>query len=469
MKHAEIRTATPGTSVLVSYRAGTLSPWKAYAEIIDNSFDADATRVVIQSITKDDVVIVEDDGVGCSDPDCMVKLGGTWRQVSGKSTLGRYGIGLKEGSVWLCRWMKICSAFAKGSWTAKVDWDRMIKSDRWEYDVQKDEPRDSTGVRIEFHGVYAGNRPDTAATSRQIAHVFRPALLDGRQIIINGSPLAVPPLLARKDVRTIKGEFEGKSYIAEAGIKDEEKGGYGWTIAYGHRVLVSNYVASGFGDHSPARFYGYVTLEDGETPESKWSLNRFKDGFGQIDDFLHSLLPKIEDLLVKAQSEGIDMQVSEVFGDVSLDISSALQDMVKEKRPGNHETKGTAKGKKSGKKRIRAAVSDPEEEGSVIKRVSGCQSAKIYLDGQRDGLLGSVDKQGGTIAVHLNPDHPEVVVCKTDKSATKKLACSLIAAYLATGLDPQIQFVGFANGDAWHTFVRVYSKLMNGGVKPNES
>jgi K+-sensing histidine kinase KdpD len=100
--------APPSTAILTATRSDSnMYLWKALAEIIDNAFDHRATEVIIQSSDDSTTLTIEDNGDGCSDANRMVQLGSHFRNVKSGNAIGRYGIGLKEASVWLCDRMDI--------------------------------------------------------------------------------------------------------------------------------------------------------------------------------------------------------------------------------------------------------------------------------------------------------------------------------------------------------------------------
>lgn len=63
----------PDPHILASFANANLPWWKALAELVDNSLDAGASRVVIDITNR--VLTVSDDGLGCEDITAVFKLG----------------------------------------------------------------------------------------------------------------------------------------------------------------------------------------------------------------------------------------------------------------------------------------------------------------------------------------------------------------------------------------------------------
>jgi len=426
----QVIDCSPDTSIISSYRQNpNLSCWKAIAEIVDNSFDAGAKRVEIEWDKPNRRLFITDDGAGCKDPEVMAKLGGSFRQASSGVALGRYGIGLKEASVWLCDRMIVTSSTDSGGWKIEVDWKKIEQTKKWSVPVDHSEAIRGKGVAIEMQGVKPKIDPTSSSNVQVLSEIFRPAILNGRQIVIQGDPIAALDLPRLRDGGDDDGSFEGKSFNVKYGIKVDASSAYGWTIAYGHRILVTNYTKAGFGEHSPSRFYGHITLRD--TDEHKWSLNRFKDGFDGIDALLESLAPSIQPLLERAEAEGMDLEIKSAIGQVENDLNRAFGNKIKEKRPGCTGEEGTVEPKKTGRRRIEARNVDPTQPGSVALKGGKFAKFKVLFDWDKEGEIGNCNEQGKLLFIHLNPNHPRFLAADSRQQAMRECAVSLLCGYAA--------------------------------------
>jgi len=434
----ELINISPDTAIIASYKNGSLVTWRAIAELLDNSFDAGANRISIDWDVKSRCLTITDDGVGCKEPGVMAKLGGSFRQAKTGIALGRYGIGLKEASVWLCDRMTITSAHEGGGWRIVVDWKNIQETGVWEVAVDRSGEFKNRGVCIELDAIRAGTKPVSPETKVSLSETFRPAILSGRQIIVDGKPIAAPDLPLLKDQVDEDLCFEGKSYNVKYGIKSSTCNAYGWTIAYGHRVLVPNYTKAGFGEYSPTRFFGYITLYD--TGENKWSLNRFKDGFDGIDALLESLAPSIEQILKDSEAEGMDLEIQSAVGQVTEELNRVFGQKIKEKRPGCAGEEGTVEPKKTGRRRIEAQNADPLQPGSVAMKGGRFTKFKVLMDWHNRGMeIGHCDEQGSTLLIHLNPNHPRFLGTDSRQDAMRECAVSLLCGFAACSGNEQLQ------------------------------
>ena len=89
---------SPKTEILTALSQQNLKWEIVLAELVDNSLDAGASRVDIR-LGPGKSLSIKDDGVGCKDIAVMVRPGD--RQVHETTSLGRYGIGLKDAALFL--------------------------------------------------------------------------------------------------------------------------------------------------------------------------------------------------------------------------------------------------------------------------------------------------------------------------------------------------------------------------------
>jgi hypothetical protein len=115
----------------------------ALADVIDNSIDAAATCIVVRTRmdpTGAISVTVADNGHGMSRPALMnaMTYGASGKQ--GKSTLGKFGLGLKTASTAFCRRLTVVTRAQAGGEVLKATWDidHVVHSRSWE--ILMDDP-----------------------------------------------------------------------------------------------------------------------------------------------------------------------------------------------------------------------------------------------------------------------------------------------------------------------------------------
>ncbi len=97
-QRARRRQATPVAHMILSKRMADHRPHDMICELVDNAFDAAATRVWIELGRRS--IAVADDGAGMEDINDAIRFGkGTKAQRRG-GVLGRYGVGMTDA---LCK------------------------------------------------------------------------------------------------------------------------------------------------------------------------------------------------------------------------------------------------------------------------------------------------------------------------------------------------------------------------------
>lgn len=128
----------PSAARLVeSLRDTGYSKEAAFADIIDNSIAANATRIEVdlQYMFGDFRVIITDNGDGMSEEQLKNAMRyGSSRRNNPKS-LGKFGMGLKTASTAFCRRLVVLSQQGGHNVGRAWDIDKIIKSDRWELET----------------------------------------------------------------------------------------------------------------------------------------------------------------------------------------------------------------------------------------------------------------------------------------------------------------------------------------------
>lgn len=207
MKH--YREVAPRVKTIESLRNCALNNEHAIADIVDNSFDADA-NVVIITLNKKNCITIFDNGNGMS-LDKMYEaltLGSETGHDAGD--LGKFGMGLKVSGTSMGRRLELLSR-EDGKKPHKViyDLDHMQKTGKWEaWDEPLNESEKKDFARIS-HGTYVNiskldnvKKQIEGCTVNYLRRAFRNFLSDGKIIIINGKELAPIDPLERNEEST---------------------------------------------------------------------------------------------------------------------------------------------------------------------------------------------------------------------------------------------------------------------------
>lgn len=419
--------ATPSVHLLHAMRNQNLGWWKALAELIDNSFDAGATRVVLSA--KGRTVQIEDNGRGMSDVTCAVRLGD--HRAGESPGLGMYGIGLKDA--WLYADGSICVDSVRDGTRAKIfaDIQQMIEHGSWMVDAPTvaEAPDAKSGTTITL-GLARRRKLPTHSHVQELSWAFTPALKSGRQIEWQRG-VAKPETLAAKELppllETVRDSFDvgGKSVSIEIGIVADGHhmtNGPVW-IQYRHRNIMRSHI--GMGSFNDERIGGIVRLGEG------WSLTKNKDDFDankdELGDAIHS---RIRMLLLKAEQLSHDIESKEIACESETRVNEAIGELKREKRRQTREQSGTVKPGDSGRKR-RKAKDITDQVGSVIakdgNRRRGISLGFGYLEGD---LMGEFDPSCNRIT--LNSGHPFISRTRKSKSTETLyvIAMSIFSHYV---------------------------------------
>ena len=160
----------------------------AIAELVANSYDADATEVTVQILNVDgqEEVLVIDNGHGMSDSDLATKYLriGRNRRIDpdgGKSESGRRLVSGKKGIGKLALFgigttirLETKRSTATASMVLKLDWDEMLKSSGYYYPKvsRGDKPASWSGTMISLGGLRRASKVDAEALARGLSRLF---------------------------------------------------------------------------------------------------------------------------------------------------------------------------------------------------------------------------------------------------------------------------------------------------------
>lgn len=392
--------ATPSTHLLRALCNQKIGWVNALAELIDNAFNAGASRVVIKTGGRS--VIVEDDGRGMLDVTSAVRLGD--HRVDIDAGNGMYGIGMKDAWLYAGDSIEVRSIRAGLQSSIRTSVFEMEASGDWSVSppTQSACEEDACGTSIKL-GLRHGRKLPSQENMQKLAWAFSPAIASGKQILwergkkrIVLSPVSLPPFI---DVVDDSFEVNGKSVTIHIGIiKDGHSMANGplWYI-HKHRIVTKSYL--GIHRYNSERVGGTVTLGKG------WALTKNKDDFDDnkeelgeaIENRCRMLLAKAEKLSTSLASESIKTAIESI-------INQGIAELKRERRTSG-DTSGTVLPKFSGRKRRKAAkVSD--QRGSVELAESNKKQKKAgelrlnwrALDSTK---VGEFDPHSDTITLNI--------------------------------------------------------------------
>lgn len=358
---AELIDITPVPHVLLSTASQAMPWWKAIGELIDNAFDASATRVSVRCSGR--MVVVVDDGRGIPDVATACTLGG--HRAHGKAALGRYGVGLKEA--WRSAGDRIEITTVRGCQKSHLDFSIesiQIHDGKWKLPRPVTaETEEKPGTRIVLH-LRDGKHKPGADCWEMIGWAFAPALLTGRQIV-QGSDKTLKPIAPAKFPvlsETIADTLNvcGKQVHLNVGIMATGERifrGPFW-VQYGHRNIVGSSI--GVGEYGDEHLAGTIVLGEG------WKLTKNKDDFDDHKDELSvAIHDRIKPLLIKSATMSQDIESSALSSEIAGMLNAAIANARREKRNATRETSGTVLPVNTGRTRRKAAKVHEDKEGNV--------------------------------------------------------------------------------------------------------
>lgn len=410
---------TPETHMLVGQSAAPLGWRKCLAELIDNAFDAHATSVAVSVSPKK--LVVEDDGIGCCEVDAFFRQG----KHRSRNGLGRFGVGLKDASLWMWGKTEVTSRTKQGGVFCCVDWKKIVESNEWKTIAERIDASKDTGTRLTFSGI--NKRLPREEDFDELGYWFFPAIESGRSIVVRRHNRArkqpipayqFPPL---EDVIECESEVAGKRFRVRAGVVQEGHGNRypGFTITYKHRVITTT--IDGCGRFGTARFVGVVQLDDA------WKLARNKDELMEDGSLLSETLHLMcRDVLEKASEKSRIVQLEGIETAIAGRLQEALADHKKAARSSKTSGKsGTVEPKQTGRKHSSAANLQPGDK-RMMSKIGSNITVQFVPDLPKIGQAQF--NENGTV-VSLNIEHPYVEWAKehSDTNALTALAATVLS------------------------------------------
>jgi len=402
----QFEDVTPGPRKLIRIFQNQASlNWSLIlCELIDNAFDAGASRVDLELRGRD--LIVVDDGAGCGREGmlALINLGGHHEHDT--TTIGTYGIGGKEAAIWLnarAEYTSICKGLV---WSAEIDWPTI---DTWRVPKVRSAPaqeatcrryglRAEGGMSVRLVGIDRHRRIPTgrmlADRVRDIGATYTPALRDGKQIVFRqgrkrltatGAELPAFEMSIDEEV-----EVAGRSVRLICGVvraETEHNHAQGLAIHYGNRVIERR-SAIGCGGYSTARIAGELHIG------RAWTLDKNKTRLNEaskLEALDAALRAKLGPLLMRAESQTRSIQLSELTGKIN-DSLQAEWPATKARRRGKGDKSGTVKPRGTGRKHGQAVELQPgdksmRKKGAGVFRLDFCNDPGAPVWSVTDGRV----------------------------------------------------------------------------------
>lgn len=413
---------SPDTHVIHSMQNQGMEAWKAFAEFVDNSLDAEATLIVI-SLNKTEITIT-DNGIGVADLTTLAKLGS--HRPEGRSTSGRYGIGAKESALALGEAFSVTSIRNHFKSSIFVDFNKMKTSGKWEALGQGPEPagKQNSGTVITISQLKETFYKKCAG--KHLSEIFAPALKQGKKILFFDQRLTPTPEESISGKVGGSGEFNGKQYQWHAGISGKSsKNTGGWTVALKHRIIKTG-LLDGIPEHYLAsKFYGYIELME-KKGGPKWTPTKHKDNVEELEELCKELFPEVQHLLEKCTEE------SELVFNSNLQdfLTNCILDPEQESRNKKSKHPGRSKPTGEGGPRTTATKTKPGK-GVIPSKKTGAKvtlqfdkSSKMFIN-----VVGRKDYKKVIIGM-LHPFWKKKTY--TQEEVFKIMALSAILADLVT-------------------------------------
>lgn len=445
---AKGRPAVPG-ALVQSMRQRQLCWETAVGEWLDNAIGNGATSVEVTLRPKE--IRVVDNGYGCTAEmfSALSTIGGHAESSDVKNKVSRYGIGAKDGFLWVGGPTEVCSVRDKGDGTheayvVELDWDSY--QDVWKYPAPADGELalkkcrragiDGTGVALLMPD-YDRNMGPSAVLRliENLNSIYWPAVESGIEISVSfvqrrryGGLLEgkrLPVFIEGKQCDDEVKLEDGRSIRILAGLfnpAEYQTSSPGVEYLFGHRVLIPA-GGTGCGEMPYENLYGRVYLLGEKT---EWRVSTNKTGLHDTDRraVAQAVYDHIRPLLESAASGEFDALRDRAFEeDLSEELTLAMCARKKAKRntttrdPDGEGKEATGEGGKH-----QQAAQTGEQEGNCEGKAPGEDRASDRK-GRRPGTftlkfrpfggsdawkLGVADVEATNKLVALNESHPLV-------------------------------------------------------------
>jgi hypothetical protein len=443
---------TPDSHLIESVVNTKITAPEAISELVDNSFDADATEIYVR--ISGDSISVSDNGRGCSDLESMLALGRHRRQQSTK--LGRYGVGLKNAAIGMGKTLFVSTTHRNVRREAELSWEDIAENGWKSASGEEHEAlNESSGTRIEIGKLHRKALP--LPLRKELSFSFAPAIWDGKKIMVNDEVLEAwtPPIISNRLEVDEQHDSLPISFHVIAGLT-EMNAKEPFILAYEHRIIVGTTMPCKEFNTS-SQFIALVTLS------GEWALLKHKDGLmnGIEAEWLYDRLNIVcDELLRRVHKMSESVELVQMSAELEDAINVAIGKAKRPNRPGENIVslpQGTAR-------RVREAA-NVGESGDVNER--GARTNRrgfgIVYCALPNGILGRVDVNGKRVCVQLNELHPFIKQCRAEKNLVALKACAafLLCNHQSTTTDKSQMVLRFEQETESGKFIEIASSVFS--------
>lgn len=366
-------------------------PFKhALLELVDNSVDACAKEIDIKEIAGD--LKISDNGQGFDDIAAAVTLG----KSSKTSSIGRYGIGMKEA----CAKFSNTTVIASKESLLTVPWEE-ISEGISDGELEEETRTDDGKTTVTLCG-FRPSRYKQEIQTDDIQKVYHPLISSGLiAISINGEKLSPLPMPKIEKQISVAFQYEDKSVTIFGGTfnpgDENRRHWFGYNIYYMGRLIGGgNITKKGVGNEACTNFCYIVELLDGS---QKWELSTNKDEVEDIDELLNHIYHNYTEPQLKIASEQ------------SREIGlKDIEDSITQKLNGN-QTRKPVKQKEGTVK--------PKQEGAPKKntytaKADGVYNSNGHRTGSRSTLLFKFSHLGSRSLCEVQEQKKIIIIANLD-------------------------------------------------------
>jgi len=389
-----------------SMREKAFPLWHALLELIDNSVDAGASKVIIRMDGAD--LIIEDNGSGIEDFEAAICIGKSPKEDGGK--IGRYGVGMKDATA---KYSNITIIESRGN-SISIPWSAMATGRHGEDVGSPKRIKDDGLTRIlleGFRNIYS--RP---IDSSEIRRTYQPLIASGSlDIEITGTRLCPLPLPAFTECLTATIEYEGKTIEISGGIyasNDKAKSDWaGYNAYYNGRLIGKGRVRDAGNSVGCTNFAFLIHLIDGD---QSWSLATNKDELPDLPDLLDFIYEHhTREMLTRGVEQAHDIALKEI------------EDRVNALLNGSGNITRAPKVPREPKERQEPAPGSPKRntftatKAGSYSHAGNCKRNKVrfsfaHIGGETMGEVVDTGKAGLSITANL--DNPFIEANKSNDS-----------------------------------------------------
>lgn len=455
----------PKPSTIGSYQAKQQPWWLMISELVDNSFDAKAGTVWIRA--SKDQILIEDDGLGCSDVADMITFGA--HDSKGRITSGMWGVGGTSAMIWIGKETRIETVCNGLKQSLRIDWDAIKKLQSWKLPRPLSFPSDErTGTKVAMIRLRS-SRAEWKEIAIKLGQVFKYAIEDNRRIIISLPSGQTTNVASTKDPLFSKVVNEtidlssGRKLLLNAGIvaRGQINERPGLTYVYTHRVILDS-SAIGLGDGAGmSAISGSVRL----IPEHKWKncIPTNKDGLGPLEQEIDAAITSaMGGLLMEAKGQAEELHTRFLEQEISEGMTEALLSNVKEKRKPKDNT-GSHPKAATGITRNRIRKEQPGERALKKLQENGIRLEFSHI-GSSGGRRGIADTSKRIVTLSLDNKYIEKIHHRKDRLLIAREAFDVYLDALAYKEDEesraQQNLFGIDQSDSKQRFMEMLSKVL---------